>query len=329
MTLVTRLPNKYVRGYPRHEHGAPVEVVSLGEALDTEYSTDAHFAAYRTHNARRLTSEIFAHGANVALTAIVLDVDCPDTHGTGTPAPESWRREHRRKIVELFEAHPGGLSYETRGGGRVVYAQAEPTVLHTKDDAQEWRQQYAIVLAYLARRFDILADRACDDWQRLFRLPRATRDGGARPENWPTFGDPFAIAPLTIEATEKDVATAQRRSKAFRDRSRNLDVTQPGRVDVGLLYWALRLRGDVGGDAPRGGWICICPNRGEHTVNTDGSDSTVVYAACDGREIGAIACLHGHCVNLTLHDWLAFFSDSELEAARERAGIAARTKRAA
>ena len=72
-------------------------------------------------------------------------------------------------------AHPNPYYYETRGGGRIVYVQAEPTVLRSQADAIAWRQEYAIAVAHLARVFGIVADPACSDWQRHYRLPRATR----------------------------------------------------------------------------------------------------------------------------------------------------------
>lgn len=314
MSVVTILRDRYVRGYPRHPEGDRAYVRPLGEALEREYSTDAHFTAYRSPNGRRLTREAIDEGVAVELTAIVFDVDGADH--TATPA---WRRGEREKVIALNEHHPGLYCYDTRGGYRIVYRQAEPTVLRTQADALEWSKAYAVAIAHLEHRFGIIADPACNDWQRLYRLPRATRDAGGKPENHPFWGDANNIGTLLIEASLADVSKAQHvAAKAFRE-PRDLPTFAGG--GDGLLFWALKLRGDVVGKAPRGGWICRCPNRRQHTTCTDGSDSTVVYPAAGDTQIGAIHCKHGHCVSLVLRDWLRLFSDSELDAARRAAGI--------
>jgi hypothetical protein len=314
VTDVTVLRDKYVRGWPRHEQGDRAYVVDLGTALDRDYKSDAHFASYRTHNGRRLTRECLDQDVPVELTAIVFDVD-----GAGHAATPEWRKGEREKVVALSAAHPGVYYYETRGGYRLVYRQAEPTILRTQADALEWSKIYAVAVAHLEHRYGIIADPACNDWQRLYRLPRATRDPGGRPENHPFWGNASEIGTLMIEASWADVTKAERAApKAFRA-PRDLP-TYAGGGD-GLLFWALRLRGEVIGPAPRGGWICRCPNRRQHTACTDGSDSTVVYPAAGGSEIGALHCKHAHCINLTLRDWLRLFSDAELDAAREAAGI--------
>jgi hypothetical protein len=313
LSFVTVFGSKYAKGWPRHEQGERGYVLELGQALDREYSTDAHFAAYRTYNGRRLTRECLDQSVAVELTCIVFDVD-----GANHAATPEWRRVEREKCVALNAAHPGLYMYETRGGYRLVYRQAEPTVLRAQADALEWSKVYAVAIAHLADRYGIDADPACCDWQRLYRLPRATRDAGGIPENLPYSGDHRAIGTLLIEASWADVAKAKKEAaRAFRE-PRDLPAFAGG--GDGLLFWALKLRGDVIGAAPRGGWICRCPNRRQHTSNTDGSDSTVVYPASDGQ-VGWLCCKHGHCCNLTLRDWLRMFSDAELERARELAGI--------
>lgn len=322
MTLVTVMRDRYVQGWPKHPHGERVYLLELGEALERSYSTDAHFTAYTTPNGRRLRREALDQGVSVELPAIFFDFDCPTTHGSKEPAPESWRRELREKVCRLFDAQGAGFYYETKGGARVVYRQEEPSVIASHEDALEWSRGYVVLVANLKRRFGLDADPSCKDWQRLFRAPRATRTPGGKPENWPTFGDPACIADLFIEATAEDVEAAKRASKDFRtDRSRNLEA--PGAVVEGLLPVLLRMRGELG-SAADDGWICLCPNRAQHTVKTDGTDTTIVYPARDGGELGAIHCLHAHCQSFAPKDWLGFFSDAEKDYARERAGIARR-----
>jgi hypothetical protein len=207
---VTILRDRYVKGWPAHESGERVYLLPLGDALERKYRSDAHFTAYTTPNARRLTREALDSGVSVDMTSVFFDFDCAETHGSSEPAPESWRAELRVKVCKLFDAHGAGFYYETRGGARVVYRQDEPTVIASHDDALEWSQGYAVLVAYLARCFGLEADPACNDWQRLFRAPHATRTAGGKPENWPSYGNPDDIADLFVRATPEDVARAQR-----------------------------------------------------------------------------------------------------------------------
>jgi hypothetical protein len=80
--------------------------MDLGRALDREYTSDAHSAAYRTPNARRLVREAIDRGVAVELTAIVFDVDCPETHGTAQGASPNWRRVPRERVIALSEQYP-------------------------------------------------------------------------------------------------------------------------------------------------------------------------------------------------------------------------------
>jgi hypothetical protein len=317
---VTVVPTKYVRGWPRHELGGAAEVVDLLHALETDYSTDAHFAVYRTPNGRRLTGDALDRGLAVELHAVAFDIDCAATHGSSEPASNEWRKELRAKVVRMADHHPSPYYYETKGGARIVYVQHEPTTLRTQADAQKWSQHHAIAIAYLRRRYGIEADSSCRDWTRLYRLPRTVRTEGAGLENWPTWGVPgMSIGRLWIEATAEDVRAARAASKAFRER--RIDSLQHCAADgYGLLYHLIRARGDLGrkwGD----GYIIRCPNEPAHSKGRTGDSSTVLYLPSRGHEVGAIHCLHAHCVDLTVRDWLASFDDSEIERARDAAGI--------
>lgn len=326
--LVTVIRDRYVLGSPAHEQGEPAHLITLSRALSRSYTTDAHFAVYRTPNARRLTSAAPQVLGGVELTAILFDVDCADVHGTSEPAPEAWRSDLRERFAALQVDHPGGYFYETRGGARIVYEQPAPTVLRTDDDARTWKRGYAVALAYLERRFGIVADPACSDWTRLFRAPRATRTPGGAPEQWPTIGDVEHIGALTIDATTADVGLARSRSKAF-DVPRVLPVGSSTLSDGrGLLFHALRSRGDVGAERADGGIVIRCPNERQHSTGRSGDGSTVLYPPKAGGEIGAICCLHAHCVDLRVRDWLAMFAEHELDDARRTAGIAARGRAA-
>ncbi|MBE7481155.1 MAG: hypothetical protein HS104_14375 [Polyangiaceae bacterium] len=320
MTEITVLRDRYVRGWPAHDDGERAYVLELGTALERPYSTDAHLTAYRTPNGRRLTRDALDRGVAVEMTAVLFDLDGPDHQAT----PE-WRRETRERVQALATEHPSPYYYETRGGARLVYIQAEPTVIRTHDDARAWRQQIAVAVAYLERRFGLVADPGCSDWQRLYRLPCATREPGGLPENLPTWGDSQAIGALEIRATHDDVDTARRASKAFREpRVRNIESTSAC-DGFGVLYWALRLRNDVIDDRSSGVYVVRCPREREHTTGSTGDGSTLLYLPDrPGDEIGHVHCLHGHCADMTPKRWLAEFSATELATARERAGVANR-----
>jgi len=326
VTEITIMRSRYVRGWPRHEQGERVYQLDLGAALARPYSTDAHFTAYRSPNGRRLTGEALDHGIAVELTAIVFDCDCANVHGTPEPAPREWREDFDARVARLDADHPGAGHYHTRGGGRIVYAQPEPTIIRTKADARDWRQRYAVAIAYLGRRYGIEADPACSDWQRLYRLPRATRDGGAEPECYPlTLPNP--IGSLRIRATGEDLARARQSSRAFHSH-RSIALTHRPADGLGLFYHLLRARGDVG-SAHGEGTLVRCPNRAQHTSGADWDTSTVLYAPGAGEEMGLIHCKHGHCVDLTVRDWLGLFSEAELDAALRAAGIVRPDRRAA
>lgn len=327
MTVVAIMPGKFCRSWPERPD-KPLRpsdrayALELGSALERVYATDAHFTAYMPTNGWRLNRNALEQGIAAELGAVVFDVDAP-----GHVATPEWREETRRKVLALAEVHPDPYFYETKGGARIVYRQEEPTVIATQADAEEWSRGYAVMIAYLARRFGIVADRGCSDWQRLYRLPRATREIGGKPENRPVWGNPDCIGDLFIEATAEDVAAAKRMTTAFRRTRRPERAICAG--GDGLFFWALRLRGHIGHEAPRGGHIALCPNRHEHTVDTDWSDTTIVVPPDSGHELGLIVCLHGHCrERFTVQQWLRMFTDAELDAAREAAGIKKRERAA-
>lgn len=318
---VSVMRTKYAKSWPRHAHGDAAYVLPLGVALTRTYRSDAHFAQYRSPNGRRLAAEALEQGVGVNLEVIAFDVDCPETHGSSKPAPEQWRHCMRDKMRALSRTHPHPYYYETRGGARIVYRQEEPTLLRTRDDGREWARTYAVALAYLARCFGIHADPACADWQRLYRLPHATREQNEGPENWSVLGDAACIGALTINATQEDVDRAMRASKAFRvPRIANLApcTQQDG---YGLLYHALRARGAVFDRRPDGAFVVRCPRELQHTSGRTGDGSTLLYLPAPGEQVGAIHCLHGHCAGVDVRGWLREFSTDELEAARQAAGI--------
>jgi hypothetical protein len=306
---VTILRNRFARGWPEHIEGERTFVLSLGDALERQYTTDAHFAAYHSPNGRRLTKDAPLQLGLVEMTAIVFDVDCEATHGSGEPAPEAWRVELREKVCVLASVHPDPYFYETKGGARIVYSLPAPFILSVDADAQRWAQAYALLVAHMERRFSIAADPACADWTRLFRLPHATRDGKVRPENRPIWGNPDRIGALSVGASSRDLESAKQRSRAFRERRLQFN----GAGGDGLLFALLKARGHVGRQH-RDGWICKCPRDVEHSTGHMGDGSTLVFPPAAGKTLGSIYCLHAGCSGITGKDWLQFFSKSEIEA---------------
>jgi hypothetical protein len=318
---VTVLRDKFVRGWPRHEHGAAASVLTLNQALTNFYTTDAHFAAYVTPNRRRLTREALDQGVHVVMKVIAFDVDCPSVHGTVEVAPDAWRVELLAQVGKLATHHPDPFVYMTRGGARVVYQQNEPTVLRTHDDAQLWSQHYAVCIAYLKRCAGIVVDPACADWQRLYRLPHATREHGRAPEERLTAGDASRVGTLVFEASPDDIIAARVASKAFRERRSTIFTTSSGAGD-GLLYHLLRARGAIIREHVDGSYVIRCPRDDAHTKGSSGDGSTLLYPPAHGKQVGAIHCMHGHCSNMSVRDWLRVFSQHEIEVARRAAGVA-------
>lgn len=327
MARVTVIRNRYVRGWPTHDDGERVHVLDLGTALERLYTTDAHVALYDSPNGRRLTSDALDRDV-VKLTAFGIDVDCPTVHGTSEPAPEGWRRETRRKVVALSRRHPHPYYFETRGGARIIYRQAEPTILTSRADAEQWRQHYLIAIAHLQRDFGIDADPACSDWTRLYRLPRVVRSGTTR-ENYPVWGDPDNIGTFCAAVSHVDVEHAEQSAPAAFGQRRVLEFHPSAATGEGLFFHLLRGRGDVIRPHGRHGHVVRCPNEAQHSSGRTGDGSTVVYPPAAGKELGKIHCKHSHREHTSVRDWLSLFSDGEKDAAREAAGIQRRDRRVA
>ncbi|MGB5812116.1 MAG: hypothetical protein WBG86_16390 [Polyangiales bacterium] len=310
--VASALRDRFVRG------GDRAYIASLGQLLSRTYKTDAHFVAYAAEE--RLTRKSLADGKATAMTAIVFDVDCQEVHGTSAPAPAEWRSAFDAKMSKLAECHPRPFAYHTRGGARVMYV-LKPYRIESAQDARRWSQDYAVALTYLLRAFAIAADPACHDFTRLFRLPHATREPGGRPQNWPTFGDPFDIGTFRLEPTREDIETAKASSKAFQP-SRIADYTPSTVSGEGLLFHLLRARGHViRAHREEGAYVIRCPREDVHSSGRTGDGSTLLYPPARGEQVGAVHCLHAHCTDMTVRDWVRCFSATEIEAARVAAGI--------
>ncbi len=182
------LANDLLKGWPTtlEDEGGALHA-PLASTLTHRFKSDAHCAAYYVEGVeRRINMALFDSPElipeqGVLMTLAVFDVDGPDHVCT----PEWWAGE-LVKLDKLRAAHPGCFVYRTRGGYRIVYLLKEPITLRSAADGEAWEQRYLGWLGYLLA-FGIEADKACAQWNRLFRLPHATR--GGVPLDLETFGD--------------------------------------------------------------------------------------------------------------------------------------------
>ena len=205
--MIPVLRNKDARAWPKHAMGMLAEYLPPEQAFERAFDTDAHFQACSLPAMpRRLCKSPEApfhpkHGLVPEIGLFVVDVDdevahrankarekLPDPKPPKMNARESWWREEQVKLEQLRAVH-GGFVYRTSGGYRLVVKLAEPHKLDDDAADDRWTRLYVRALAYLLERFGIVADPACRDWTRLYRLPRVMRDEG-KLEQWPTLGNP-------------------------------------------------------------------------------------------------------------------------------------------
>lgn len=155
-----------------------IQYMPLNVALETAHAYDAHTAQYaEPSHPVRLTAGYAANKATmVHMATLILDVDCPTSHGASLNAAEKaaayaeWLDAQVPKLERLL-GELGGFVYLTSGGLRIVYLAGADFVM------AEWSDQYLAVCAFILSTFGIEADTKCADWQHLFRLPCVVRDG--------------------------------------------------------------------------------------------------------------------------------------------------------
>lgn len=215
--LLPLVPRQKWESWPKHLSARRVEYRPLSELLTMAHDTDAHLGAYSAPGApRRLCTDPPAYArieGGVPMVVFLIDVDCAAAHratgGSGAVrADDAWWAALLEKIRRLDAAHPGAFCYRTRGGGRIIYRVPVPHIVCDGVSEVAWKKLYLRALAYLARRFGIIADPSISDWTRLIRLPHVARDDVfARVE---TFGDPRAVGALEVPDDDpRDVAHAR------------------------------------------------------------------------------------------------------------------------
>jgi putative DNA primase/helicase len=249
------------------------------------------------------------------MTLAVFDVDGHDVQSI-----DEWWCFEALKIKDLLEQHPGLYCYRTRGGYRIVGALPEPQLLPREiNEARDiWTTQYLEWLAYLRRAFDIEGDTSCADWNRIFRLPHATREDSTSPEQRDAIGDPQTIgiwAPQISDDDRKQAGTLKKAApkKPYEPPSQSV-------FGNGIFFEVFTARGQIGEEIEPGKFAIVCPCAREHSTNTDLTSSTALWVPRDGEEFGSIHCMHGgHGHNrFTLRDWLRVIPQSEIDSARTK-----------
>lgn len=240
-SLVTVFRSRFAPSWPDHDHGDAPLVLSAAEAFSQRFDTDAHMACYVAPGCSRRLSVRAVSRTAIAMVLLVFDLDDPVAHAERRASGDEWWGHTRAKIVRLAEEHPGLFAFRTRGGARVVYLAPPGAEIRSDADARRWKRLYASGRTYLRERFDLEADRACESWNWLFRLPFVRRDG-AREER-ETLGELAGLAPWPLPVPEEDDTPEPRPFTAVV----TTDVPGDGYVRAALASAAVRVA-----SAPKG-----------------------------------------------------------------------------
>lgn len=284
---ITKLAHSRVRGGVAT---IEAERLELGDALTRTWPSDAHMQlAYSPNSPRRRLVAAEIGRLAIELHAVAFDFD-----GPGHRADDNWRERFAERATS---AAPGAFIYFTRNGARIVGRFAEPFAITSPADALRWRACYTAQCARFAAH-GLDADRACADWGRLFRLPRATRDLGGAPEQWPTIGDPHNIGTIGLPQPRSELrphAPAQPRAQR---------AVQGGVSESTALLRDLERAGLIVGPGPApGSFRIICPNDRSHTTGAPGDGSTIYYPPRDFCGGGFVHCFHRCAEIRTAREW--------------------------
>ncbi len=342
------VPGQKIAGWPSLSKAIRPKAVrrlttdSLVNILATHWREDVHFTQYavsplgnyRYNNDLFNTPEMSAlrsAGGCISIIAIALDIDSPAKKSGVPGAVDIWWEEERPKVLALREAHPGCLVWRTKGGYRVVWY--TDYSIRTPDDTLQWKKNYLTLVCYVKRQFGILADSACNDWNRLHRVPFGIRD------NEPLFGHGEPIIRETIgilDATytfdpvavcsEEDRNEARRvYLKSWKEPLEPKSKAVGSAADIGStavpIYdlaiksvWErlLGARSAIVRELSPGKLAVVCANSSAHTSNANNT-STVLYAPGAGEYIGHIFCAHEHCSGLSGTDLRGLYGISPEE----------------
>ena len=330
------LPNQKVVGYPKKSNPLPTDKLSV--ILDTPFKSDVHFVQYAVNQSigsYRYNNEIFKQkefeGKHIDIICVAFDVDSPAKKSKEPGAVDLWFEDERPKIHALLEAFLGGMVWRTNGGWRGVWY-CEYRISSTID-AAAWRKHYLASIVRLKREFGIVADSACNDWNRLHRVPRGMREtdatyGWGEPEARETIGrlEEGKKFDISTFATEADYKEARRQYlSAWKDpqiKTKEPKADAPGGVVIsGQSVWerALQKRGKIINELAPGKWSIDCPNVSNHS--TAGNEtSTVLYAPGPGEILGRPYCSHTHCEQLDFQSAYGITNDEWSQLIKEVVG---------
>jgi hypothetical protein len=296
--LIPVFIDKFPKGWPEYSDVKPRDLAAympIAEALTREHQSDAHLACYSAPEInRRLATELvfgeFALG--VPMLLFLVDVE-PTGHAKVTP---EWWAAELAKLERLIADHPGGFVYRTRGGYRIVYLLQRPVVLSSTPDAARWKLTYLAWLDHLEQVYGVVGDRSCQDWTRLYRLPRVIRDGER--QEFETIGNADAIGTW-------DVAVSILEPEPRQQRPRGPHVSTAGDFNIDDfmaraypgVQWKQTLQGRR--------WDIECPWIAEHSSESKRETSVFAYPSGSWEFI----CLHNHCRNIRNHDSLRQWHD--------------------
>ncbi len=317
-------PGKKLRALPTDE---------LKKILATHWREDTHFCQYAVIpeiGSYRYNNEIFKSpefeevrraGGAIDMVALAFDVDSPAKKSPEPGAIDEWFDLERPKIANLLRAFPGGLAWRTKGGWRVVWY--TNFRIFTADDILVWKKNYLSAIVYIEREFNIIADAACNDWNRLHRVPFGIREnepnfGFGEPVIRETFGELTGSVDLVTLASDADRTEARRRflsawreppAKTDKQKSKADENPAPMLSTAGVWERALRSRNAIIRELGPGKWAIVCANAAKHTTRGN-ETSTVLYAPGAGEVQGHIYCSHSHCNSI---DWKQAWSISNEE----------------
>lgn len=276
--------DKFARGWPEHAEGDPAHYMPPSRAMTEAHASDAHFATYSVPEVKRrlATEHVFGElDSGIPIVLFVVDVE-PDRHARVTP---EWWGIELEKLKRLLATHPGGYVYRTRGGYRIVYALGSAFVLGCSADAERWKATYLAWLDYVKQHYGIVGDRSCQDWTRLYRLPRVVRDG--EPQEYETLGDPAALGTwsVAVELPEPQPVAPRKTSGTYRPKNGEFSIHD----FMSAHYPGVQSRAVLGGER----WDIECPWKHEHS--TESRRETSVFAFSSGAH--DFKCLHNHCAD--------------------------------
>jgi hypothetical protein len=239
LTPDKRMPG--IRTWPTEDRVPLFETFLLHDALNTHFTTDAHFVAYAIRDSegvfygdpkledapewprinRTALPPLRKAGAEVLSTLLVYDYDLKDN----VEDPEDkvpWAADYYRMFVDetlprlrktlgnLFATYV----YLTKHGARFIHVLATPLPV---DEAEG----YWNALFEKYEQAGVKVDPACKDWGRMFRLSQVIRDGVS---TWTGYIEQFGIAfnPDNFVVPKADLTPVD--WKKTRDYSEYLDL---------------------------------------------------------------------------------------------------------